>query len=101
MTTRKRSQKVNKPLYVPEQKVYFITEHKGKLEDIFEGRIISRNTIEFVPTDELGNKLPPIAEFSYAVKTIDGISEVRESGIFSTFAKAAHEFAKHFLILIK
>jgi hypothetical protein len=105
MSTKKVSSKPTpkpSPLYKNGQKVWTITTHRGKPEEIREGIVHRITTSEFVPKDELGKPCAPIISFTYRVETA-GVEwfDLYETLLFPSYQSAALVFGKAFVVLIK
>jgi hypothetical protein len=91
-----------KPKYAVGQKVFYISYHRGKPEELTEAKIIKRITSENDELDFLGKKWGVSVHFEYSAFTAIGSQiQCSELMLYPTFQKAAEVFAKSFLTLLK
>ena|ERR1700722_8535165 len=102
-TKKKVTPKVpdQKPKYAIGQKVFAITYHKGKPEEIWEVLITNRIAREHEEKDLLGKKTGIGVSFSYVGTTLMAPLNLMETEIYPSFVEAAKYFAKGFLFLLK
>lgn len=103
MSIKKTTKPTHKPLalYKNGQKVWTISYHRGKPDQLLEGVIKRVNSAEYVPEDELGKAKSPIISFSYKVATSPFWLDLMEAELYPNFVEAAKVFAKHFVVLVK
>lgn len=102
MSIRKRKTADPKPLYSVEQKVFTITYHKGRPEEIAQVRIYAVKSRKVSDKDDLGKTVGTKIDFSYSLQFPDRLAEDRyETVLYPNFQKAAEAFAKAFLTIFK
>jgi hypothetical protein len=94
---------VPKPRYALGQKVYYISEHKGKPEELFEVKIIGRNYREFRSGSSGVDKVALNTYLYYDVwsNTYFDRHSIPEISLYPTYTAAAQVFAKSFLKPLK
>jgi hypothetical protein len=99
MKKKKTTTPEPKPKYSLGQKLFTITYHKGKPENIFEVKVQRRTKIEqrheFM-TGENKNKI--FVSFDYFCSTPDGSRTYFEAELIPSFQQAANKFAEAFFV---
>jgi hypothetical protein len=94
-----------KPKYKIGDRVFYISYHKGKPEEIFQVKITGRDRRENELVDGSGKKTAAIRyTYSWAAATISFLSvppTLDEGSIHPSFQSAAHKFAEPFTTLLK
>jgi hypothetical protein len=90
------------PKYQIDQKVFTVTYHKGKPEELLEVKIRTRSSREIAIKDTAGKILTTKTAFSYYVVKPDGFTEdIHEVQLYPNYTEGAKAFAKGFLKLIQ
>jgi hypothetical protein len=88
-----------KPKYNLGQKLYTITFHKGKAENIVEVMVRSVRATKIAMVNDIGKNAGTITTFSYGVTRPDiAVTELWEIELYPSFQSVANKFAEAFLI---
>ena len=84
------------------QKLFIITSHKGKPEELNEVKVFAVKSRKIPATDYLDKVVGTQTHFTYAVDYPSGKREDEfESSLYPNYTDAAKVFAKSFLLLLK
>jgi hypothetical protein len=98
-TKKKTTPKSPEPKYKLSQRLYTIIFHKGRPEEIWEVKVLSRKSYEEMMVTPTGHNIGKSILFSYILLTPDsGHKEIYEELLYPSFQQAANKFAEAFLV---
>jgi len=99
MSSKKKTPTTPKPKYTIGQRLFTLTFHRERPEEIWETKVIARKTYETKVPSITGGKTEFGIYFSYTVLTPDsGHKELYEEELYPSFQSAANKFAEAFLV---
>jgi hypothetical protein len=100
--SRKQKTVDPRPKYSLGQKVYYISFHKGMPENLFQVKVIKRNSTEYWSGSS--SDLKPTLKHYFLYDLFSEVLEAKdiyEERLYPSFFEAAKVFAKSFLTLLK
>jgi hypothetical protein len=79
------------------QKVYVISYHKGRPEELLEGEVVCVIARQYI----VGNGTATESSYAYTIRTYSVPVNEEESKVYPNYTEAAKVFAKAFLYLLK